>query len=150
MSLTVTVACKIPNGFIMQLERRESTIEPSPAGGRKIEVGRKIGEPIKLNGFATPLTGAPPEHQIVGGFGLTHGVPKDFWDKWLDQFGELDVVKQGLIFAHEKRENVEAEAREKKGLRSNMEPLDPEGRNADKSFKDPRMLRGIQRAEEQS
>lgn len=142
---SVVVACKIPNGLILQLEKREEAIEPSPAGGRKIEVGRKIGDPVKLNGCAIPMTGQPPAHQITGGFGLTV-VPKDFWDKWVKQNEGLDVLVNGLVFAHEKRETTEAKAREMKGLRSNMEPLDPDSRNADKSFKDPRMMKGVTKA----
>lgn len=148
MSTTVTIACKIPNGYIMHLEERETTFEPSPAGGRKVEVGRPTGEEVKLNGFSTELTGRAPEHQIIGGYGLTHGVPKDFWDKWLKQYGELDVVKNGLIFAHEKRDTVEAKAREQKSLRSNMEPLNPNAKNADGSLKDPRVPKGIKKHED--
>lgn len=145
---TVTVACKIPNGLIIHIEKREKTVEPSPAGGRTIEVGRRIGEPIVLNGPTNALTGQPPAHQIVSGYGLTHGVPKDFWDKWIKDNAGLDVVVNGLVFAHEKREDAEAQARDQKSLRTNLEPLDPDGRNADKSLKDPRMVKGIKKAEE--
>ena len=60
----------------------------------------------------------------------------------------LVVFELGLVFAHAKRENAEAQARDQRSFRSNMEPLDPESRNADKSFKDPRMLKGIKRASE--
>lgn len=147
---TVTVACKIPNGLLLQLEKRETVIVPSPAGGRKEEVGRKVGEPVKINGFAIALTGNPPDHEIHGGFGLTHGVKKDFWDAWLKQNEDLDIVKNGLIFAHEKRDNAVAQARDMRTLRSNMEPLDTDGRNPDGSLRDARMLKGIKKATDKS
>lgn len=143
----VTVACKIPNGLVLQLEKREMTVEPSPAGGREVEVGRKIGEPVNINGCAMALTGQPPKHQIIGGYGLTV-IAKDFWDHWLKQNETLDAVKNKLLFAYEKRDTTEGKARELKGNRSNMEPLDTDGRNADKSPRDPRMLRGIKKMEE--
>jgi hypothetical protein len=144
---TVTVACKIPNGLLLQLEERVKSLEPSPSGGREVEVGRKVGEPVKINGCAIPMTGQPPAHQITGGYGLTV-VKKDFWDAWFKQNKDLDMVREGLLFAHEKRETVEAKARDQKTVRSNMEPLDPDGKKADGTFKDPRMLKGIKKADD--
>lgn len=142
---TVTVACKVPNGYILQCWQRVNSTEPSPSGAREIEIAQKVGEPITLNGPARPLTGGVSPYPIIGGYGITYNVPKDIWDKWLADNAEADVVKNHQIFAYEKRERAEDRAKDQKSVRSGMEPLDADGRNADKSPRDPRMLRGIKK-----
>ena len=144
----VTVACKVPNGFVLQCYERVMSSEPSPSGAREVEVARKVGDSYTLNGPARPLTGGQAPYLIVGGYALTSNIPEKVWDKWLKDNRDADVVVNGLIFAHSKREVVHDKAREMKNVRSNMESLDPEGRNPDKSPKDPRMLRGIKKHED--
>ena len=65
---------------------------------------------------------------------MTFNVPKDFFDEWMRQNATTDMVKNGLIFAAKKRENVVAQARDHKTLRSGLEPLRPDatGKDADK------------------
>ena len=145
---TVTVACKIPNGLVLQLSELYDTTEPSPSGARPIKASRKVGEAISVKGPARPLSGMPPDYQIIGGYGLTYGVPADFWHDWKDQNRDLDAVRQNLIFASTSHERAMAQAKDMKTIRSGMEPLDPDSRNADKSFKDPRMVRGIKKHED--
>lgn len=144
----VTVACKVPNGFVLQCFERVDSTEPSPAGARTVEIARKVYESYTLNGPARPMTGAPAPYLIIGGYGLTPNIPKKVWEHWKRDNAEADIVKNGLIFAHEKLERVQSEAKDRRSIRSNMEPLDPDSKNADKSFKDPRMVRGIKKHED--
>lgn len=91
----------------------------------KVTVGLKLagdlvisveGKDVTLNGFS--------KNQVVqDGHGLTYGVDKDFWDKWLQENKDTKLVKGGFIFAHENAGKTKAEATEKKGNKSKTEPL---------------------------
>ena len=123
---TVTVALRHPHGLICRLHAQTLVEEPLPGGGTKgVERWLPTGQTFKLNGYSRPATGdEPPPPATAGGFVLTHNVPKDLWDAWLAQNKDLDLVKNGLVFAHEKSVNANAEAREKESLRSGLEPID--------------------------
>lgn len=88
------------------------------------------GPEYKLNGFAVDLgkltAGNLPEHLIIGGYGLTPGVPRDFWEKWLEDNRDSALVKNHLIFAQPNEASARDAARERAGLRSGLEPMDPE------------------------
>jgi kynureninase len=93
---TVTVGCKLPNGLI-------------------IELGDKRAE---LNGANSS--------EIVGGHGLTENVDKEFFDAWMEKYKDLDFVKAGHLFAHEKEVNVKAQAKEKAKSKTGFEKLSPD------------------------
>ena len=122
---TVTVACKLPHGLILRVfDTRERPV-PVLGGGTRMEVEAiPQSKTYKLNGVATFAKEAP-KAPMSSGFALTHGIPKDFWDRWLEQNKELDAVENGLIFAHEKESMTAGEAKEKVTLKSGLEPLDP-------------------------
>jgi hypothetical protein len=125
MSGTVTVACKLPNGLILRGFRMDSVYESVMGGGqREVKIAHEVGEPVYINGNAH-LQNEAPNCEISNGAALTHGVDKDFWDLWLSQNKDHLAVKNGLIFAHEKPVNATAEAREKAGVKSGLERLDP-------------------------
>ena len=69
MSSTVTVACKISNGILM-------------------------GEDVVILG-----PNKVQKHMLVGGYAMTHGVPVDVWDDWLEKNQKSTMVEKGLIFA---------------------------------------------------
>jgi hypothetical protein len=122
---TVAVACKLPHGLVMRVFDMVETQEPVMGGGyRAIKVARERAKRVTLEGWSHPQNMAP-NSQIVGGFALTPNVDKEFWDAWLAQNAELDAVRNGLIFAHEKTMSLEAEARDKTTLKSGLERLDP-------------------------
>lgn len=91
---TVTIACKLSNGIYLDVgEQRE-----------------------EIKGFANGINDG-------NGFGLTYGVDKGLWDAWLAENKERALVKNGLIFAHEKVKETKSESKEKKDLQSKTEPL---------------------------
>lgn len=92
----VTVACKVANGLYL-------------------DVGENR---VVIKGFANGISDE-------NGFGLTHGVDKSHWDAWIATHSDMDIVKNGLLFAHEKVKNVQAEATEKKDVKSKTEKLKP-------------------------
>jgi hypothetical protein len=133
---TVTVASKMPNGLILRVFDMVETQEPLMGGGfHTVKVARERPERIVVNGNAHPQNKSPM-CQIVAGYALTPGVSKELWDLWRKQNESSLLVKNGLIFAHENSRNTEAEAAEKKDIRSGLERLDPE-----------RLPKGIQRSD---
>jgi hypothetical protein len=124
---TVTVACKLPHGFIMQLQEKTTQVQPVMGGGLReteIWVPSNSHPPIPLYGNAHPQNMAPIA-DIASGFALTYDVPKDFWDVWVAQNKTLPAVKNGLIFAQPNARRTKDEAKEKVGLKTGLERLDP-------------------------
>lgn len=124
MAGTVTIACKMPNGLILRLFKMVEGTELVLGGGtRKIRKAVDTGQQVTINGAASRIDRAP-KHQIVGGYGLTHGVDADFWAAWRSQNDDSDLVRNHIIFAHGAVEDAIAEATEKAEVRSGLEPLD--------------------------
>jgi hypothetical protein len=127
MSANVTVACRIPNGIILRIYEMVTAIEPSPMGGREIKQARQIGKDYRLKGATTPTPNSMQFNQLMHGYGITQGIPKDVWDKWLEQNKDSAMVQNKLVFAYEDSNQTFARAakQRKEGVRSGLEPLDP-------------------------
>lgn len=124
---TVTVASKLPMDFILQLHDKVKKFEPVMGGGtREYHIYQKrFGAPTYvINGVSYPQNKGPHQ-QLACGYAITHGIPKAFWEEWLDQQKDHEAVKNGMIFAHAEANSTLAEAREKENVRSGMERLDP-------------------------
>jgi hypothetical protein len=122
---TVTIACRLPHGLKCQVHRKESRDVPVLGGGyKKEEYWAPTGEEFIINGNAHPQNEAPLV-PMSRGFALTRGVPKHLWDAWLAQYKSLPAVVTGAIFAHERESKVVDEAKEKMGVRTGLERIDP-------------------------
>lgn len=138
-SATVTIACKIPSGLVLQLCKPTKWVEETPSGGKDRIRYDKTGPRHYVAGPAYPNGQAPenfPERPaIAGGFALTSGIPKDFWDAWLKQNEESSFVLNGQVFARPTFDAAQGVGREMHAVRSGFEPmakdLDPR--------KDPRL-----------
>jgi hypothetical protein len=128
---TVTIGCKWPNGIVMRLyDVIEETINVNGSMVKeKRAILREDCPEFVLNGFSIDLGqmagGIPPEHAIVGGFGLTFGIPKDFAEEWFKQNSQLAAVKSGLIFMEDSENRARGHAREYAKLQSGVQPIDP-------------------------
>jgi hypothetical protein len=123
---TVSVASKLPMQYILRLNKKiERTIQAH--GGTHREVislpSPEEGEYV-IDGNSFPQNSGPYQ-QLAGGFAITHGIPKDFWEKWLSQYSHMDVVKKGFIFAHTEASSTIAHAKEMANEPSGFERLDP-------------------------
>lgn len=130
---TVTLGCKMPNGLVLQLYQDEEVMEPLYGGGyRAVKIARPVGEAITLNGCAINVgnvsRGIMPEHLMIGGFGLTSGVPREFWERWLAANKDTKLVKNRVVFEAKNDSAASSKARELASgkVRSGLEPLDPE------------------------
>lgn len=122
---TVTVACKLPHGMILRVFDMVEKDEAVMGGGfRTAKVAQERAARVMINGNAHPQNEAP-RSQIAAGFALTHNVNKEFWEQWLSQNKDSDVVANGLIFAHGSESSAVAESKDKVAVRSGLERLDP-------------------------
>ncbi len=151
---TVTVACKIPPGLVLQLQREENRMEDTRDGPRPRAYWVKYGRTYTVKGPAypvgTPPKGFPKPPIIEGGYALTPGIPKDFWDQWAKQneqapyFQKPDGAEHGMIFAYPDMEDVVVAAAEQDKLLSGLEPIsldeDAKGRLTDRRLPRPANL----------
>jgi hypothetical protein len=123
---TVIVGCKIPNGLILQLTTWESQAEPVMGGGhRDVKVGRKTGDRYYVRGPRIPY-GTVALFSMSGGYALTHGIPEDFWEKWLEENKQQTYVKRELIVAHKALDYVQEQCYDNRDVLTGLEPIDPE------------------------
>ena len=122
---TVTVACKLPHGLQLRVFDMVTIREPIMGGGfREVPVAQECPEQYVVKGNAHAQNMAP-NAPITGGYALTFGIPKEFWERWVKDNAGSDVVKNNLIFANFKNDYVQGEAEDKKDLKSGLERLNP-------------------------
>lgn len=120
----VTVACKLPSGLRLRLYKMEEYSEPILGGGtRTAKRAVQVGAEVLLHGTAT-RHGQVPDFLIVGGYALTQNVDKDFFDEWLRLNGDLDAVRNNLVFAMATEGEARARATEQSKILSGLQPLD--------------------------
>jgi hypothetical protein len=98
--VTGSAGCKIPNGIHMDFN------EP--------------GKPLRR----VTLRGSNAS-RVVGGFGITENISKEYFDAWVKQNAEHPAVKNGFIFWMSKVSDTEARAAEMAKEKNGFEPLDP-------------------------
>jgi hypothetical protein len=128
---TVTVGCKITNGLILRVHDMEEDFEPLFGGGQKrITKAVQVGDDVVLRGSALNLDelrgGRLPPYPHSGGYALTHGVPRDFWERWKKEHADDFVVKNHLVFAADTTNRAYDEAREMSAVESGFEGIDPD------------------------
>jgi hypothetical protein len=102
--------------------------EPSPSGPRTTRVARKSGAAITVKGPAKswfdPDYRRQVEWDIVGHFAMTPNVPRQFWELWLEQYRDSDLVKNRVVWASDAA-SAKSWVREHEKLHSDFSPLDP-------------------------
>lgn len=135
---TVTVACKMPHGFWLKVYDMVDSGENTPQGYKQVKVAKERGEPIKINGWwsehqaqqARRRTKTPPI-AMEGAYALTHNVPADVWEKWLEDNKDSDMVRNKLVFASTSMDTVNGMMDDHDATRSGLEPVDPDKPPAD-------------------
>lgn len=124
---TVVVCCKSPNGIILDLFDWTEQRTASPGGFVTEKIARRrTDRRFIINGNRVPF-GKNPEYSIIGenGYALTRDIPKDFWEEWLRQNKDNDLVRNKIIFALDTEGSAIAKAKEHAKVRTGLEPLDP-------------------------
>lgn len=115
MAGTVAVACKMPNGCILDLDRYEKT---NDKGDVRLVRGSKR---VTLKGWARraeqPIT-------TIGGYAIT-AVDADFWEEWSKTHADFGPLVDGLIFAMPTFERAKSRALEQEKEPAMYAPADP-------------------------
>lgn len=123
-STTVSIACKLPAGLVMQLQREETRRDPAPNdGNRTVKVFAKYGDKYTLNGFSRSPSLNPK--LVVGGFAITSNIPKDFAEEWFKQNADFPPVKRGFVKMFSSDNMASGYASEHEKMKSGYEPTDP-------------------------
>lgn len=137
---TVTVACNLPNGHVLQIYDVEETESILP-NGRSIKenmstpnwaAGQWVLNGCKLD-MAALTAGELPDYRVIKGatpdcgYALTTGVPRDFWEEWLRQNKSSPLVTGRHVYSASSEPRAAAEAKEYKDLRSGLQGLNPSG-----------------------
>ena len=99
MANVVTVGCKLPYSFMIQ-----------------------------LNGKSAVLNGAN-NTKIIGGHGITENVDAELFNAWYQANKERALVKNGFVFAYENKADTKAAAKERSKNKSGLEPINPKDKN---------------------
>lgn len=128
---TLTICCKMPNGLRLVLHREEEYDEPMFGGGNK-RVKRYLPIPdteVVLRGPGRAISTMPADQidQFApGGYGLTPGVPRSWWESWLKWNGDSHIVRNKIVFASPDTPRAAAQAREQREVQSGLQPVDPQ------------------------
>ena len=90
---TVTVGCKLPHGLVLEVGSTSVTLNGANASN------------------------------IIGGYGLTEGVDKAFFDAWLKKNEHLPFVRNQMVFAQSTTDDAKAEALEKAHEKTGFEGM---------------------------
>lgn len=111
----IAVGCKLPHGIHMDI--------------------RAVGMPterVTLKGTNSLQQGALIKVSTIGGFAVTEGVPKEFFDRWLKLNENHPAVRNGLIFHHKQIASVIDMGKEReKDVSSGLDPIDPNAKVKD-------------------
>jgi hypothetical protein len=154
---TVTVACCMPGGILLELSEIVDKSEQTPLGLRTVKESVRRPElgTFRVRGPTMPHGVHASFPIIAGRFALTPGIPKDFWERWLEINKHSDIVKNKVIFAHSTTDGATNIARDlvKSGIgKTGFEALDVTSRDDKGRLKDTRVpgrgKGGIETAEE--
>jgi hypothetical protein len=124
---TITIACNLPHGLVLQLFEKVEKIEATPLGVRTNTEYMPIeGQRFVLRGNAKLLKMQGSDLIAdTGGYALTTGVPRELYERWFEQNKHSAIVRNGLVFACESEHDAADEGKQRASVRSGFEPLDP-------------------------
>lgn len=128
---TVTIGCRFPNGYVLEVGLQTTTKTPKgglmPMLARTADYKRVVlkgthahTEEMRKNRIQTPamLNAAPY---------INHGVPKDVWEQWNKEHPNNWAVRSGNIFevkAAQDPKNVKAAVADSMQRQAILQPLD--------------------------
>lgn len=122
---TVCVACKLPQGHRARLHKWVENKVVNAAGMEQtVRQSVPTGVEYVFKGNAHEQTEGP-RVENAGGYGLTFGIPLDFWEAWKEQHKDLDLVRDRLIFAHEARSHAIGIAKDQREIQTGLSRIDP-------------------------
>ncbi|CAI3958990.1 unnamed protein product [Commensalibacter communis] len=105
----VSVACKRPNGLILELKKHDGTIER-----------------VTLKGATQSSFFKPELGMLPGLYGITE-VPEEFWQEWTKVNKDYSPLVNKEIFAQPTEKEVEKQAEELKDEQTGLEGVNEQG-----------------------
>lgn len=124
MGETVTVASKLPMNLVLHLEEPFEQKEATPMGHLNVTRHRRLEHTVMINGMSQHV-GEAASVPLQNGFALTHGVDKDFWDKWLSAHLDYAPIVSGMLYAVPKKQDAKVETKSRASIKSGFEAADP-------------------------
>lgn len=131
---TVTIGCRLPNGIELEVGY-ETTVVGS--GGAPYTRYRKLSDykAVRLKGTGQHLILRDPLGKPVGQTlpgkrdaepFYNHGVPVDFWQRWVSEHKDSPLLLKGQLFVVPKPGDTAAVTKDAKAISPNIfQPLDP-------------------------
>lgn len=125
----VTIASKLPMSITIFLCSSRKEVRRFQGSVWEEEVKYPIPETIHvIRGFAFPNGEIPEEMQdsrpeMASGYALTHGVDKDFFEQWLIDNAETQIVQNRLVFMASNGNEARAIAKDLKHVNSMLGPI---------------------------
>lgn len=142
----VIVACKVPNGLVLQNHIMIDGFEQVMGGGtRQVKVSQKVGDQINVIGPARAVNADPDAKRVIAGFALTYNVPKASFEQWMKDNAELDIVKRRMIWAYADEHSAADAAKDLRSVRTGLEAINTEAKKSDGTYMDPRMSKRVKR-----
>jgi hypothetical protein len=126
---SVSVACKIPQGLILQLQHPMKRRIPT---GRGSDNDYDVVDVMVYGGpryfvFGPSVPALVPKNYLMpkmieGGYAITDGIPAEFWRTWLSQHEMAPYVTNRMVFAYDAASTKSA-AREFEKQLSGLEQL---------------------------
>lgn len=135
----VTVACKVPNGLRLRLGKWNEVSRPVMGGGVRVEKEwQPTGDTILIKGPKRGHMIDDPRSPVSDGFALTHGVDADAMAQWLKDNADHDAVVNGLLCVAAKQEDLKAQTKDARDVKTGLEPLTTGPRPEDRDKRVPK------------
>jgi hypothetical protein len=111
----VFVGCKLPTGLLMEIIPEATVFNPPPAGTRiQIKGANSLKNDYSLRGLAQPMYP----------YAITE-VPGEVFKEWMKRNAQSLMVRNGFVFAADRRSDAVSEGKERESERMGLEPLNP-------------------------
>lgn len=123
------IACKVPNGLILESFKKVKRYEANMAGGEMRDVYDRTGHRFTARG---PRASNDPEvnarSRDQGGYALTEGCPDDLWASWYQVMKGAPMIENHQIMAFDSTADALAWCLdpEHRDVRSGLERIDPD------------------------
>ncbi|GBR56491.1 hypothetical protein [Gluconobacter sphaericus] len=126
MADTVTVLCRMPHGLRLRIAPEGDAARRAKLSEEKRPDLSPVSyiEEIEIKGANRAPDFHSKDNALLGRVGRTT-VDKAFWDAWVKQNADSDLVKNHCVFAELTEARANAKAAEFKTEKTGFEPLDP-------------------------
>jgi hypothetical protein len=139
---TVTVACNLPTGLLLQIYNIEIAERTLPNGNvitenhatLNLDHGQwYVHGPVNFNSLAASGREVNADFRVIrgdvpdGGYALTPGIPRDFWEQWERDNARSPLITGKHVFAASSESRAVGQAKEYREFKSGFQGLNQAG-----------------------